>query len=88
MEHLDENDILGLLEHRMPKEQRAAVESHLDACPTCLELLAMVAATSPPPLELQPTDLDVTRHLTAARLAPGDRLADRFVLDRVVGEGG
>jgi serine/threonine-protein kinase len=88
VEHLDENDILGLLEHRMGKEQRAAVESHLDACPTCLELLAMVAAASPAPLALQPTELDVSRHLTASRLAPGDRLADRFVLERIVGEGG
>ncbi len=72
----------------MAKEERAAVEAHLDACPTCLELLAMVAAASPPPLALQPTDLDVTRHLTAARLQPGDRLADRFRLERIVGEGG
>lgn len=88
MEHLDENDILALLEHRMAKEQRAAVESHLDACPACLELLAMVASASPAPLALQPTELDVTRHLTASRLSPGDRLADRFRLERVVGEGG
>lgn len=88
MEHLDDNDILALLEHRMAKEQRAAVESHLDACPTCLELLAMVASASPAPLSLQPTELDVARHLTASRLAPRDLLAERFRLERVVGEGG
>ena len=88
LEHLDENDILALLEHRMAKEQRASIESHLDACPACLELLAMVASASPTPLALQPTELDVTRHLTASRLAPGDLLADRFRLERVVGEGG
>lgn len=88
VDHLDENDILGLLEHRMAKDQRAAVESHLDACPACLELLAMVASTSPPPLELQPTEIDVTRHLAASRMSPGDRLADRFRLERIVGEGG
>jgi serine/threonine protein kinase len=88
VEHLDENDVLGLLEHRMPKEQRAAVERHLDACPTCLELLAMMASSSPPPLAFQPTDLDVTRHLTASHLVPGHRLAERFLLERVVGEGG
>ena len=88
LEHLDENDILALLEHRMAKEQRASIESHLDACPACLELLAMVASASPTPLALQPTELDVTRHLTASRLSPGDLLADRFRLERVVGEGG
>jgi serine/threonine-protein kinase len=88
VEHLDENDILALLEHRMAKEQRAAVESHLDACPACLELLAMVASASPVPLALEPTELDVTRHLTASRLSPGDLLAGRFRLARVVGEGG
>jgi serine/threonine-protein kinase len=88
VEHLDENDLLALLECRMPTEQRASVERHLDACPDCLELLAMVASASPPPLALQPTEPDVTRHLHASRLAPGDRLADRFRLERVVGEGG
>ena len=88
VEHLDENDILSLLEHRMAKEPRAAIERHLDACAACLELLAMVASASPAPLELQPTELDVTRQLTASHLSPGQRLADRFLLERVVGEGG
>lgn len=44
----------------MAKEPRAAIESHLDACPACLELLAMVASASPTQLALQPTELDVT----------------------------
>jgi serine/threonine-protein kinase len=88
VEHLDENDLLALLECRMATAQRADVERHLDACPECLELLAMVASESPPALALQPTEPDVTRHLHASRLAPGDRLADRFRLERVVGEGG
>jgi serine/threonine protein kinase len=88
VEHLDENDLLGLLEHRMPKEQRAEVERHLDVCPTCLELLAMVASDAPPDLALQPTEVDLTRHVTASRLSPGDRLGDRFRLVRLVGEGG
>jgi eukaryotic-like serine/threonine-protein kinase len=88
VDHLDENAILELLEHRMGEAERAAVETHLDACPACLELLAMMAAASPAPLALQPTELDVTRHLIASKLVPGHRLADRFVLERVVGEGG
>ena len=88
VEHLDENDLLGLLEHRMPKEQRAAVEEHLDVCPACLELLAMVANDAPPALAFQPTEVDLARHLPASRLVPGDRLADRFRLERLVGEGG
>jgi serine/threonine-protein kinase len=88
VDHLDENGILELLERRMGPDERAAVETHLDACSACLELLAMVAAASPAPLALSPTELDVTRHLTASRLVPGHRLADRFRLERVVGEGG
>jgi serine/threonine-protein kinase len=88
VEHLDENAILALLECRMTPEQRADAERHLDACPECLEVLAMVADGSPPSLALQPTEPDVTRHLHASRLAAGDLLADRFRLERVVGEGG
>jgi serine/threonine-protein kinase len=85
--HLDENAILELLEHRMSPERRAAAEKHLDRCPSCLELLALLAADAPIPMELGPTELDVTRHVVAALLSPGDRLG-RFVLERVVGEGG
>jgi len=72
----------------MAKDQRAAVEKHLDVCPACLELLAMVASDAPSQLAYQPTEVDLTRHVAASRLAPGDRLADRFRLERLVGEGG
>ena len=45
----------------MSPERRAVAEKHLDGCPSCLELLAMLAADAPVPVELGATDLDVTR---------------------------
>ncbi len=85
MEHLDENAVLDLLEQRLSAAERARVEAHMDTCPSCLELVAMVGAAAP---ELAPTEVDFSRHLRAAALQPGQVLGGRFTLDHVLGEGG
>lgn len=89
MEHLDENLILELVgaggKPGALGARRTEIEAHLDGCPACLELLALVASSTP---GVAPTEPDLTRHLAAGALAPGDLLAGRFRLEGVVGEGG
>ena len=87
VEHLDENGVLALVEGRLALDQRAVVERHIDACEVCFELVALVA-TPASAIGLRETERDLNRHLVAEALAPGDRVAERFRLDRIVGEGG
>jgi len=85
VEHLDENQLIELVEQRVTVEARARIQRHLDTCEGCREMLGFVASASP---SLGPTEVDLSRHLRASALAPGEVLGGRFTLEREVGEGG
>lgn len=90
MECLDENAIVEFAEGALSPAARALIEAHIDACPVCRELVANVALLN------APNPLGHTFHqdtLPEASSRPpvlkvGAVLADRFHLDRIVGEGG
>ena len=42
MRCLDENTLLALADHALEKTEATRVEKHLDACPSCREVLAEV----------------------------------------------
>jgi len=41
---LSESTLVGLLEHRLPREQRAEMEAHLDACASCRRVVVDLTA--------------------------------------------
>lgn len=75
MECLDAEEISAMLGSRMSSERLAEVEVHLDSCSACRALLSACARDE------EEARADVKR-------VPGDVIADRFVLERIVGEGG
>jgi eukaryotic-like serine/threonine-protein kinase len=70
---------------------RAAVEAHLDTCSACRSLVALYAQLEEETrLESTvSTEREPASEAAASQaLEPGDVIAQRYVLDRVVGEGG
>ena len=90
MECLDENAIVEFAEGVLSPGARALIEAHIDTCTSCRELVANVALLE------EPNPLAHTVHqdtLPQARAQPtvlsvGTVVAERFHLDRIVGEGG
>jgi serine/threonine protein kinase len=90
MECLDENAIVEFAEGALSPVARAQIEGHIDTCTACRELVANVALLD------APNPLAHTVHQDAppqARARPtvlsvGTVVAERFHLDRIVGEGG
>jgi serine/threonine-protein kinase len=99
MECLDGTRLFDLFAGAMPAEERDHVERHLDACDRCRSLVAAYARVAdesetlhdPAPSPYAPT-LPSERPSAAsperARGAPGDLICARYLLERVVGEGG
>ncbi len=77
----DENQLAAFLEARLDVESRTGVDVHLDQCTACRSLVSVLAEALGTPLPQGPSDPN--RELFA-----GDRIADRYVLLKHVGEGG
>jgi serine/threonine-protein kinase len=77
---LDEERVLALVEGRATERELEEVEGHLDGCAACLRFVALVLED----------DLDPERRsvlVKAGRLPVGHRLARRYRIERLVGNG-
>lgn len=94
MRCLDAPRLFELLAGAGSSEERAALDEHLDGCATCRALVAAYARVADEDLgssgTISPYARTVASEPPAAplRASPGARVAGRFVLEHVVGEGG
>ena len=86
---LSESTLVGLLEHRLPREQRAEVEAHIDACTCCRRVVVDLTAA------LEGASTAAEGHTThpAQRSHHGPALelgmmVGRFVALELIGRGG
>jgi hypothetical protein len=75
---LDENVVIEFLEGVLPEPAHAAVERHVDACGGCRRLLADLARVA---------EEDPTLTEEQGVLHPGQLLAGRFLVRRLIGSG-
>jgi tRNA A-37 threonylcarbamoyl transferase component Bud32/tetratricopeptide (TPR) repeat protein len=80
---LDENAVVAFLAGRTPAPERPGIESHLQTCNTCAELVTWVAAD----LAHRSRAPGQEGRRFAGPLAPGSRM-DRYQVLSLVGEGG
>lgn len=97
MECLDATRLFALFAAAMPADERDGVERHLDGCEQCRSLVAAYARVADesdtvldPPAAFAPTLPSERPAKSGARSrgAVGDVVAQRYVLDHQVGEGG
>ena len=77
----NDQELLDLLEGRLPPEELARAERHLERCASCFELLAPPAPTS------RPSSLPGPTGSAEPLLAPGTRLAGRYRIEVPIGRG-
>jgi serine/threonine-protein kinase len=97
-ECLDEEAILSFCQGSMPAERRPAVEAHIAQCDECRALVSAVMRSSfvdpsevagdPAPATPVPPRATSDSAPKNAPVAPGDVLAARFVVERVLGVSG
>ena len=58
---LDDNEALALLDGKLPPARRAAVESHLESCASCRELVGLLAQDDDPERAVETERAPVTR---------------------------
>lgn len=80
---LDEDAVVAFLAGRTPQPQRPLIESHLQACNTCAELVTWVAAD----LAHRSRAPGEEGHPFVGALAPGSRV-DRYQILNMAGRGG
>ncbi len=91
MECPDENTLVALAEGIGPSEVRAIHARHLDECSSCRATVGSLVRLAEGSGALAPTmasDRPEPASLDGAGLVPGDVIAQRYRLDRIVGEGG
>src|SRR4051812_29348532 len=89
--HLDEDTVLEFLRGALSNEARSRVESHIDGCGNCRELLSALAGsnadtTSRPPgvLSQEPS----VARVGAVHWRSGTVIDDRFEIEENIGRGG
>jgi WD40 repeat protein/serine/threonine protein kinase len=101
-EHVDENDVVEFIQGALASSRRDRVEEHLDACPECRELLAIVSKANAVERKKDPTgetlipwgegDLGATVRTVVVQREEGlfkpDTLVDNFQVIRFLGRGG
>ena len=93
MDCLDAGRLFELFNASSPAPMRDDVERHLDGCERCRQMVAAyarVADEDDTAAEISPyaPTLRSDRPAAGPRAATGDLIAQRYLLDRVVGEGG
>ncbi len=88
MECLDEDTVLAFCGGRLAAEERARVEEHLAECDDCRALVSAVAKVDTAMAPTTPAPGTESRGVIAAPVGPGDVLADKFEVERVLGAGG
>jgi serine/threonine protein kinase len=81
---LSENTVLQVVQAQLPADERAAVEAHLDTCPSCLRTVAEAAKYV---FQDGSQGNTVVRQSSLALLEPGAQVG-RYVITGVLGEGG
>lgn len=76
---LSDDEIISYADGETSEAQRQDIESHLDDCASCRELVHFLVRDDEP---VEEPSLDVTT------FAPGDVLIGRYSIDRFVGKGG
>jgi hypothetical protein len=86
--HLDDNRLVAFLAGALPPQRVEEVEAHLDTCSDCRRLVAEFAATSIAPPQKDGALADEALLQAASGMPfPGQVLADRFELKRLLGRG-
>ena len=93
MECPDENTLAMLAEPAFPdhpaSEERAIAARHLDTCSSCRETVSsLLRGAETSSLALAPTMALAAEAEEARECRPGDLVAQRYRLERIVGEGG
>lgn len=89
MECPDENTLVALAEGGATSETRAVHARHLDECPSCrVTVASLVRLADTSSAALAPTLVSDQPPASAGEPGPGDVVAQRYRLERVVGEGG
>jgi tRNA A-37 threonylcarbamoyl transferase component Bud32/tetratricopeptide (TPR) repeat protein len=86
----DENALNAFVEHLLPRETRAVVAAHLDGCRECLEIVSVLAASSPVTTgETAANDADAEGDAAGEgpRVAAGSRMG-RYTIVAMIGQGG
>ncbi|HEY0190734.1 MAG TPA: hypothetical protein VGC42_06390, partial [Kofleriaceae bacterium] len=93
-ECLDDNEVTAFVARRMSDAERARVTAHIDACELCMMLTVAAAVDDGPQIATgsdaldRAMDVTLPSGATSTRLPRGERIAGRYTLASMIGEGG